>query len=170
MWRISISCLVLFILFATGCSGWAYKVPTGSMLPTIKVRSTVLVNPFEYSFNEIERFDIIVFKAPIETVEKSGLKESVKYVMRVVGLPGEKLEIKNNRLFINNKLVDEDFEKIISENDTKKNFSAIVIPENEFFILGDNRPNSEDSRYWKHATINRETIGGKIIEIMEPDN
>ena len=161
--------LTLFIALLSGCSGWAYKIPTESMLPTLKVGSTVIVNPLEYSFNGVKRFDIVVFKAPLEMKQRHGFDTDVQYVMRVVGLPGEKIEIKNNRLFVNEKLIDETFEKIISENDPKRNFSIDKISENEFLMLGDNRPSSEDGRYWEKATIRQDAIGGKVIEIIEPD-
>jgi len=78
-------------------------------------------------------------------------------------LPNEKTQIRNGTIFINDRLLEEPFEK---ESWTESNFGPIVVPENEYFVLGDNRPNSADSRIWEPPTIKRKDILGKIIEII----
>jgi signal peptidase I len=160
-------CIVLiFCCLAIGCKGFAFRVPTESMLPTIKVGDTCIVD--QYSKIEIQRFDIVMFKAP-EDITKRFKEKDVKIISRIIGLPSEKIEIKNNKIFINDKLLDETFEKVTDEKDRLKNFPAIVIPENEYFVMGDNRPNSFDSRYWKPATIKKEEVLGKVVEILPVD-
>ncbi len=77
-------------------------------------------------------------------------------------MSGEKVEIKNGKVFINDDLLDEPFEKIPFSD----NFKAVVIPENEYFLLGDNRPESNDSRYWKTIFIKRENILGKVVKVF----
>jgi len=125
-----------------------------------------VANPVAYSFDEIKRFDIVVFR-PNEEQRKRFNDENLKYAMRIVGLPNETFEIKNNQIFINDRLLEEPFEKLMDNNDAKRNFPAIIIPDNEYLLLGDNRPNSEDSRYWKKPTIHKDNIISKIVEIKK---
>lgn len=137
------------------------------MRPTIEPGDTCIVD--QYSKIEIQRFDIVMFNGPEEVRKRFPELKDVKYISRVVGLPNEKIEIKENKIYINDVLLDEPFEKIVSENDMKKNFPAKTIPENEFFLLGDNRPNSEDGRWWKQVTIKKEDVLGKVVEILPID-
>lgn len=135
------------------------------MLPTIKVGDTCIINKYAYTSKPIERFDIVVFNAPEWAKKLVNDKEDTKYLKRIIGLPDEKIEIKDNKIFINDKLLEESFDKIVDMNDPMKIFPAMVIPENEYFLLGDNRPDSMDSRYWKPATVKKEEILGKVIQI-----
>lgn len=166
--RFFLTTIILCIsLFAISCTGWIYIVPTGNMILTIQIGDKIVVNKYAYVGDEIKRFDIVVFIPP-EDVRKRTNSDS-PYAKRIIGLPNEKLEIKDNKIYINDKLLNETFDKIVDENDGKKDYPAIVIPENEYFILGDNRPNSEDSRYWNKATINKKDILGRVEEIIPKD-
>ena len=136
------------------------------MSPTIQIGDTCFVNKFEYSTEEVQRFDIVVFNAPEWVKKELGEPDGTKYLSRVVGLPNETIEIKEGKVYINNKLLGEPFNKVVSSDDPENNFSAIVIPENEYFILGDNRPRSFDSRYWKPPTIKKENILGKVVQCV----
>ena len=159
--RTFIVCTILvFCCLAIGCKGWAFKVRTENMSPTLKIDDTFVVNKFDDSV--IKRFDIVVFNAPEDI--KFGEKGDVKIVSRIIGLPNEKIEIKQGKVYINDTLLDEPFEKTL---DIEKDFSAFVIPENEYFLLGDNRPESLDSRYWKKATIPKQDISGKVAKVIE---
>lgn len=150
-----------------GCSpGIAYRMPTEGMLPTIGKDDLCVANPLAYSFGDVERFDLIVFR-PNEDQRKRFNDEQLKYLQRVIGLPNERLEIKDNRIYVNDQLVEGTFERITGDKDPKKNVSPILIPNDEYFLIGDNRPNSEDSRYWKKATINKQDIYAKIVEIKK---
>lgn len=161
-------CIILALGIATfGCKGLAYRVSTDNMLPTISQNDMAVNAPGYYSSNPVERFDIVVFQAP--EFAKKIAKESgdVRYIKRVIGLPNERIEIRDNKIFINDKLLHEPFDKIVDDEDQMKNFSAMVIAENEYFLLGDNRPDSMDSRYWKPSTIKKEDIYSKIVEIRK---
>lgn len=163
--RYFIICKILIVcLFSIGCSYHWVKVPTGAMQPTIKVDANVITDETAYSSGQpIERFDIVIHKAPVdENMRKLGIDENTKFIFRIIGLSGEKVEIKNGDVFIDDKLLEESFEKTKSSD----NFGPIIVPENEFFLLGDNRPESNDSRYWKPSTIKRENILGEVVKIF----
>jgi signal peptidase I len=164
--RVFLVCTILvFCCLAIGCRGLAYKVTTDNMSPTLKIGDAFTVNPLAYQSDPVERFDIVVFKAPEEIKKLSGESGDVRFVKRIIGLPKEKLEIKDNKVYINDKLLDEPFEKIVDDEDRMKSFPAFIIPDNGYFVLGDNRPNSLDSRYYKPSTIKKEDIYGEILEI-----
>ena len=135
------------------------------MLPTIKVGETCIVD--QYSEVKVQRFDIVMFSAPEAAKKLTKETGDVKYIARIVGLPNEKIEIKDSKVFINDKLLNESFEKITDSRDFKKDVPTMVIPENEYFVMGDNRPQSLDSRYWK--TVKKEEILGKVVEILPID-
>ena len=142
-------------------------MPTEGMRPTVTADDMCIANPLAYSFGgELQRFDLVVFKPNDEQKRRFG-DDSLKYLFRVVGLPKETIEIRDNQIFINDQLMDEPFEKIIDANDRKKNMPPLVISDGEYFFLGDNRPNSEDSRYWSKPTISRAQIISKIIEVKK---
>lgn len=166
--RILFVCTILvFCCLAIGCKGLAYRASTDSMKPTITVNDMCVTNPTAYSSKPIERFDIVVFQSPEEIKKRFNQTGDVRYIKRVIGLPNEKIEIKNHQIFINDKLLVEPFEKITDEKDIKKDFPLFVIPNDEYFLLGDNRPNSEDSRHWKRVTVNKNDIYSKIVEIKK---
>jgi signal peptidase I len=157
--------ILIFCGLAAGCKGLAYKVTTEGMSPTLNPGDAFTANPFAYQSDPVGRFEIVVFKAPEEVKRFTGETGEVRFVQRVIGLPQEKLEIKDNKIYINDELLDEPFEKYVDIDDERKNFSAIVIPENHYFLMGDNRPNSMDSRYFYSSTIKKEDIYSKILEI-----
>lgn len=111
----------------------------------------------------IERFNIVVFKPPPN--EKLKVDENTRYVFRVVALGGEKFEMRKGVVFIDDAPLDESsFERHASTD----NFKPVVVPENEYFLRGDNRPNSGDSRYI--GTIKRGVIDGKVDTIIRKDD
>lgn len=151
---------LIIIGFFSGCAVRAYKVPTAAMSPTINPGDGCIADEASYRLGaEVKRFDIVSFKSPPVPWSNG---ERHKFIFRVIGLGGEKVEIKKGKVFINDKLLEEPFEKNPSEDD----FAHVVVPENEFFLLGDNRPDSWDSRFWKPATIKREDIYGKVVQIL----
>lgn len=165
--KLCISMVLLMQAFLlTGC-GIVYRMPTGGMKPTISPNDALIANPVAYSFGgKVERFDLVVFKPNQEQIDQSG-EQDLLYVFRAIGLPNETIEIKNNQIFINGLLLEEPYEKIIDSKDKMKDLGAIVIPENEYFFLGDNRPDSADSRYWKVPTIKKENVISQIVDIKK---
>lgn len=115
----------------------ARLIPTGSMLPTIQIDQRILVNKFIYRFKEPKRGDIIVFTPPINTDGK-------EYIKRVIGISGDKIEIKNGLVYLNGEILAENYIKEKPHYD----FGPIYVPENSLFVLGDNRNESYDSHAW----------------------
>ena len=156
--------ILVFCCLAIGCSYRFVKIPTVAMQPTIPIDSHAIIDESAFTNNQvIERFDLVMHKAPLdEKHKKLGIDENTRFIFRIVGLSGEKVELKKGQVFINDKPLNEPFEKFESND----NFEPILVPKNEYFLLGDNRPESDDSRYWKPSTIKRENVLGKVVKIF----
>ena len=153
---------VLAIFIRTFIFG-PYKIPTGSMKPTFMENDKIFVDKLSYRFHEPQRGDIIVFKYP-----KDRKKDFVK---RLVGLPGDKIEIRNPSVLVNGKpMTDPPFSKNIYYNvetwDFGKSGQVISVPKGYLFALGDNSAHSADSRQW--GFIPRKDIVGKAFMIWWP--
>lgn len=137
----------------------ARVIPSGSMLPTIQPGDRVLVNKFIYRFESPQRFDVIVFEPPLET----GQHED--FIKRVIGLPGEIVEVRDGQVFINGEPLKEDF---ILE---KPNYSygPVKVPSNCLFVMGDNRNQSFDSHYWDNW-LKIDKVKGEAFYIYWPIN
>ncbi|MBI5787905.1 MAG: signal peptidase I [Candidatus Schekmanbacteria bacterium] len=139
----------------------AFKIPSGSMLETLQIGDHILVNKFIYYFTDPKRGDIIVFKYPENP--------SRDFIKRVIGLPGETLQVKDQVVYINGQPLSEaytchelgiDPELFIRPRD---NFGPVTIPQNQYFMMGDNRDSSMDSRYW--GALKNDMIRGKAFVI-----
>lgn len=158
---------ILLALFIRAFVFQAYKIPSGSMEPTLLIGDHILVNKFLYGIkapfinktiipiSEPKRGDIIVFIYPLDR-EKD-------FIKRVIGLPGEQIEIMNRKIFINGKLFDGPFGVYDKNSRENNNFGPIIIPSNGLFVMGDNRDHSYDSRYWGFVPL--ESVKGKAVII-----
>ncbi len=139
----------------------AYKIPSGAMLPTLQIGDHILVNRYIYKQNSPNRGDIIVFEYDRE--------KTIDYVKRVVATPGDEVEIRNKIIFINNVEQDDSYAvhldtRIIQQSSSPRdNFGPVTVPENQYFVLGDNRDNSHDSRFW--GFVDKSKIRGKVVQI-----
>lgn len=125
------------------------QVPTGSMETTIMSGSRVLINRLSYVVGEPERGDIIAFYFPDD--------KSEKYLKRIIGLPGDKVEGIGGRIYINGGLLEESY---ITE-EINADFGPYHVPESSYFVMGDNRNNSDDSRFWNDKFVEKDEIIGK---------
>jgi signal peptidase I len=130
------------------------SVPSDSMLNTIE-RGRIVAFRLSYTFGEPQRYDIVVFRYPDD--------ENVLYVKRIVGMPGETLEIRNGEVFVTcadgiETKTDDHF----LPAPPRGNFGPVTIPEGSYFMLGDNRNNSEDSRMWRNTFMDKDKILGKV--------
>ena len=129
----------------------AYTVNGESMLPTLHHGERLLVDKISYRFTEPARGEIIVFKNPANQKEQ--------FIKRVIGLPGDKILIDKGVVYINDQPVGEDY----TLAPARIGFSAQVVPENTYFVLGDNRNNSEDSRFGRVGFLPRQLIVGRAV-------
>jgi len=150
----------------------AFKIPSGSMIPTLLVGDHILVNKFIYgtkipfsdnrilAFRKPEKGDIIVFKYP-ENPQKD-------FIKRVVATGGDMLEERNKVLYVNGQKVTEQYAQHYDQNirigtpDPRDNFGPVLVPKHKLFVMGDNRDQSYDSRYWGFVDLN-EVLGKALI-------
>ena len=129
------------------------QVPSGSMNNTIMEGDRLVGFRLSYMFSEPERGDIVIFKYPDD--------ETQNYVKRVIGIPGDVIQVKNGHVYVNDVLQDEDYIKepmIITGVE-----ETYVIPEGHYFMMGDNRNNSLDSRKWTNTYVSKDKILAKVI-------
>jgi signal peptidase I len=175
----SIVIAVILALFIRTFVVQAFKIPTGSMENNLLIGDHLLVNKFVFGPSEsrlerailpvgtIKRGDVIVFKYPEEPDRD--------YIKRVIGLPGETVEMKAKKIFINGVPLDEPYVHFleppsaetdvheITSIDVRERYGPVTVPPNQFFVMGDNRDNSQDSRYW--GFLQRDYIKGKALLI-----
>lgn len=131
-------------------------VPTGSMLNTIQEGDRIIASRLSYINDDPERYDIIIFKFPDD--------ESEYFVKRIIGLPGETVQVVNGTVYVTKTdgetiMLDDSF---VTNCEPAGNFGPYIVPEDSYFVMGDNRNNSWDSRYWTNTYVNREKIVGKV--------
>ncbi len=134
--------LVIFLLIRQVVQN--YRIESHSMEPNFYEGQFILVNKFAYKFGSPERGDVIVFHNPENTSED--------YIKRVIGLPGDTLEIRNQKIYINGKVLEEPYPQNRIRPSTQ--YGPAVIEPNHLFVMGDNRPNSSDSRYFGQLSEN----------------
>lgn len=153
--------IVLAIAFVFVCYiGLRTSVVGQSMSPTLENRQEILVNRFIYSITNPKPNDIVVFLP-------NGNEKSHYYVKRVIAVPGDKVQIKDGAVYVNGELFDEKAETA-AILDAQLAAEEIELGEDEYFVLGDNRNNSEDSRYANIGNVKKEYIIGKAWFIVSP--
>ena len=162
---------LLLALFIRTFVVQAFKIPSGSMMNTLLIGDHILVNKFIYGvknpFNDNTwipiknpaRRDIVVFKYPVNPTQD--------YIKRVVGVQGDTIEIKDKKVYVNGEVQDEKY-AIFLDNKTlpanvqgRDNMGPITVPEDSLFVMGDNRDNSYDSRFWNF--VNLKSVKGKAF-------
>jgi len=162
----SIVITAIIALFATTFVVQAFKIPTGSMESNLLIGDHLLVNKFVYGihagwlskllpYQELKRGDVIVFKYP--------KGPETAYVKRLIGLPGEKVEMVGRTVYINGKPLQENYTQYIDPGSVYERYGPYQVPEGQYFAMGDNRDNSQDSRFW--GFVPRDHILGKALVI-----
>ena len=152
----------------------AYKIPSGSMLPTLEIGDQILVNKFIYGVkvpylmktiipvSEPKRGDLVVFVFPLD--------RSKDFVKRVIGVGGDTVEMKNKQLFINGERYADPHGRyadpliLPGAMQPRDNFGPVRVPQGSYFMMGDNRDYSEDSRFW--GTVEGKDVIGKAFMIF----
>ena len=172
----SIVIAVILALFVRTWVVQAFKIPTGSMENNLLIGDHLLVNKFAFAppanglervvlpAREIRRGDIVVFKYPDEPERD--------FIKRVIGLPGETLELRNKKVYIDGHPLDEPYVHFlepasnaqeVTSFDVRERYGPVKVPADQYFVMGDNRDNSQDSRYW--GFLPRSYIKGKALMI-----
>jgi signal peptidase I len=148
----------------------AFKIPSGSMIPTLSIGDHILVNKFVYGIklpftdqilvpvSTPKHGDIVVFKYPED--------ESKDFIKRVVGEPGDLVEVRNKTVYVNGALADTTHIQHVDplvHQDRRDNFGPVTVPPDSYFVMGDNRDQSLDSRFWGFVRLNK--IRGKAFLI-----
>jgi signal peptidase I len=174
----SIVIAVILALFVRTWVVQAFKIPTGSMENNLLIGDHLLVNKFIFGptplaigratlpVRPIRRGDIVVFKYPEEPDRD--------FIKRVIGLPGETVELRNKKVYINGQPIEEqayvhfltppssDYQEVTSF-DVRERYGPVTVPADKYFVMGDNRDNSQDSRYWGY--LPRDYVKGKALLI-----
>lgn len=163
---------IILALFIRTFVVQAFKIPSGSMLPTLLIGDHLLVNKFIYGIRmpftgkilvpikQPQHGDVVVFRFPKD--------RSIDYIKRVVGIPGDTVEIKDKKVFVNGKPVVNSHAHFSSaaileaKSSPRDNFGPILVPADHIFVMGDNRDNSYDSRFWGFVD-ERDVLGKAFI-------
>jgi len=175
----SIVIAVILALFIRTFVVQAFKIPTGSMENNLLIGDHLLVNKFIFAptatrierallpIGTIRRGDVIVFKYP-EEPERD-------FIKRVIGLPGESIELREKKVYVNGKALNEPYVHFltpaageaelddVTSYDVRERYGPVTVPANRYFVMGDNRDNSQDSRYW--GFLPRDYIKGQALFI-----
>lgn len=160
IWVFEIVVTLIFAVLTSMMLFQSVTIQESSMEPTLAVGSQYFVNKLAYKTSSPKRGDIIVFRT-------NGSDDAALHVRRVIGLPGETIQIVNGRILINGEAYKEgkDFPSI---NNPGMAANAITLEAGEYFVLGDNRNNSEDSRYADIGKVNKKYITGKLWFQISP--
>jgi signal peptidase I len=156
--------LVIAVALALFVRTWvfqAFKIPTGSMEPNLLVGDHLIVNKMVHAptitglerailpHRDIKRGDVLVFKFPQDPTRD--------FIKRVIGLPGDRLELRRKKIYINDQMLDEPYAHFLAPlspegarrpDDLREEYGPVTVPAGQYFMMGDNRDDSQDSRYW----------------------
>ncbi len=157
-WIETLKTLGLSLVLAFGIRTFvaeARYIPSGSMIPTLQINDRLIVDKISHRFQDLQRGDIVVF-APTDHLKQQNFRDA--FIKRIVGLPGETVEIRDGMLYVDDRLLDETY----TNEPADYEYGPIVIPEDHYFVLGDNRNNSYDSHYWGFVPADR-IIGRAVV-------
>ena len=155
-WIISIVVAVVLAFLIRQFVVELYIVDGPSMRPTLQSQQRLVVNKFIYRFRELEKGEILVFQYPRDT--------SRDFIKRVIAVPGDTVEIKDGRVLVNDQVLSEDY---ILEK-TRGDYPKSTVPQGTVFVMGDNRNNSEDSRFADVGFVPDALIKGKAVLVFWP--
>lgn len=153
--------IVIALVFRTFIAE-PFKIPSGSMIPTLLVGDHLLVNKFIYRFADPKRGEVIVFKYPDNP--------SRNFIKRIIALGGDTIEVRDKVVYVNEKPQTEPYTQFEQPDGAphdlrRDNFGPVTVPQNMYFMMGDNRDNSLDSRFWQNKFVSRKAVVGKALFI-----
>jgi signal peptidase I len=180
-WVETLKTIGLSVMLAVGIRTFvaeARYIPSGSMLPTLQIDDRLIIDKVTYLFSDPVRGDIVVFN-PTAQLEKEKYKEA--FIKRVIGLPGDRVDVRDGKVYINNRLLSEKYldEPPAKDWSTTDRFASDelykvpwpangIVPKGQYLVLGDNRNNSYDSHYW--GFVPKDKIVGKASVRFWPIN
>jgi signal peptidase I len=139
----------------------ARYIPSGSMLPTLQINDRLIIDKVSYHFTQPDRGDIVVFQ-PTEELRQQNFKDA--FIKRIIGLPGDTVEVKDDTVFVNGEALSENY----LQDYPDYQWGPETVPEDQYLVLGDNRNNSYDSHYW--GFVPRGNIIGRAVVRFWPLN
>jgi signal peptidase I len=139
----------------------ARYIPSSSMEPTLQINDRLIIEKVSYHFHKPERGDIVVF-SPTAALKAQNFQDA--FIKRVIGLPGDKVQVKNGLVYVNGKVL---AEKYIAE-EPNYTYGPVTVPPDQYLVLGDNRNNSYDSHAW--GFVPRENLIGRAVVRFWPFN
>ncbi len=170
---LSIFLSIAFILRASVVE--AFKIPSSSMVPTLEIGDHILVNKLSYGlrlpfvveavveFKLPQRGDVVVFTQPDDPDTPEIDEADINIIKRVVGLPGDTVQVKGTKLYLNNKIYDEPYTQWVLGG--KREFGPVTVPPGKILLLGDNRDQSRDARYWNDPFLDVKRLKGRAFII-----
>lgn len=156
-WREILESVVLAVVLAAAIRIWLFEpfyIPSPSMQPTLCPGDRIIVSKIAYRWRKPQRGDVIVFRFPLDT--------SRDFIKRVIALEGETVEIKNSCVYVNGRRLNEPY----LPKELMPNYGPFTVPKGCYFVMGDNRNNSEDSRVW--GALASKYLVGKALVIYWP--
>jgi len=152
---------VVIAMIIKGIFLQTYTIPSESMYSTLKIGDFLILNRMAYVFGEPDNGDVVIFEYPLEP--------NKDFIKRVIGTPGDKIKLVDKVVYVNGVAIDEPYKRTNgqmaqpAEISTKDNFEEFTVPEGKYFMMGDNRDNSYDSRFW--GFVDESKIKGKAFII-----
>jgi signal peptidase I len=153
-----------------------FKIPSGSMIPTLQIHDHILVSKLSYGFrlpfvtntlymwSTPNRGDVVVFTRPDDPATREDDSDP-NLIKRVIGLPGDSIEVRGAQVFINGQPYDEPYARWVDGGRPDGNFGPKTVPEGHILLLGDNRDQSKDSRYWSDPFLDIRRVKGRALVI-----
>ena len=165
-WIEGLQTIGLSIVLALGIRQFVAEarfIPSGSMKPTLQIDDRLVVEKISYRFNPPKRGDIIVFQAPKKALEVVGSTTNDAYIKRVIGLPGDTIEVKEGQVFLNGDVLEENY----IQAPPAYTWGPETVPPEQYLVLGDNRNSSSDGHVWGFLP-NESIIGRAVVRFWPP--
>ncbi|MEY4669229.1 MAG: hypothetical protein RL518_1928 [Pseudomonadota bacterium] len=155
-----------------------FKIPSGSMKPTLQIGDYILVLKFWYglripfvqapvvTWHAPQRGDVVVFTRPDDPATPGEDDSAIHIIKRVIGLPGETVEVRGAQVFINGQLISEPYTQWVHGGSPEGDFGPQTVPADHVLLLGDNRDESKDSRFWTVPFLDQDRIKGKAVIVF----
>lgn len=169
--------LVLLVMMIRGSLIEPFKIPSGSMIPTLQISDHILVSKLSYGirlpfvaktvlqYAQPKRGDVVVFTRPDEVRTPDEDESSDNIIKRVIGLPGDTIEVRSTKVYINGQYLPESYARWELGGVPEGNFGPVTVPAEHLLMLGDNRDHSKDSRFWEYPFLPISRVKGRAVII-----